>query len=269
VAGAFRWKGAVQFGPLIQFNVTAKSAVKAVEFRFNKHHAECGGRLAQGGMTCTACGQTDVQTDEIVRGYEGVSPVDEDYLEQMQREKSPVLELDGLVPQSQIDPRYFQKSYDVTPDKGSEKPYVLFLRLLEDLQRVAVGKVVMSGKEFIVVFRPHAGILAMEVLYWPEELVAGAEAEAAIEGVSISKKELALGRQLAEAMATDFDPTAYRNEFAIDMQTYLDGFVNGAQPTPITSKPRVSRAAQSLEDALAASLAQLPEKKPTKKRKTA
>jgi len=267
MAGAFRWKGAVQFGPAIQFNVIAKSAVKPIEFRFNQHHAECGGRLAQSGMTCTACGETGIQKDDIVRGYGGVSGVDEDYITSLSQEANPLQVIEALVPLKDVDPRYFQKSYDVSPEKGSEAMYVLFLRTLEAKGLVAVSTVVMGGKSFPTVFRPHDGVLAMEVLFWHEELVPSIEAINAIADVKVSQKALSLGKQLADALTEDWAPEAKHNEFAVELQTYLDGFVNGAIPTPIAaSKPKASRAAQSLEDALAASLAALPAKTKTAKK---
>jgi DNA end-binding protein Ku len=268
MSGAYTWKGAVQFGPAIQFNVAAKSAVKEQRFAFNKHHAECGGRLAQGGMTCLACGETNLEKDDIVRGYGGVAGVDEEYLESLEAEKRDILVLDGLVPVDQIDPRYFQKSYDVTPDVAGRETYVLFMQVLVALKRVAIGKVVMGGKEYIVCFRPHNGILAMELLYWPEELVPSIEAQTAIEDVKISAKILTLGKALGEQLSVDFNPAAYKNDFVEDMTEYLDGFVNGNVPTPIASRPKKAAKVSSLEDALAASLTMLPDK-PKKARKTA
>ena len=268
MAGAFRWKGAVQFGPAIQFNVIAKSAVKPIEFRFNQHHSECGGRLAQSGMTCTACGETGITKDDIVRGYGGVAGIDEDYIESLGEEANPLQIIEALVPLKDVDPRYFQKSYEVSPEKGSESMYVLFLRTLESKGLVATSTVVMSGKSFPTIFRPSNGVLAMEVLFWHEELIPSIEAVNAIAEVKVSQRALQLGKQLADALTEDWQPEAKRNEYAESLQTYLDGFVNGAIPTPIAkAKPKASTAAQSLEDALSASLAALPSKKPTAKKK--
>lgn len=255
MAGAARWKGSVKFGPLLQFPVIAASAVRPTEFRFNQHHGDCGGRVRQGQSVCEGCGEL-LDKDMIVRGYNGVPGVDEEYLDQLKAEKSALLELDGLVPASQIDPRYYQKSYDVQPDKGGEKAYVLFLRLLERSGRVAIGKVVMSEKEFIATIRPRDGVLSMEVMFWPEELLATGAAKAAIEGIEVSESELAMGDQLVKFLSKDFEPGAYRNEWAAQLAEYLEAFTAGATPAALP-KPRMASPAMSLEDALAASLAAL------------
>src|SRR5262245_40359725 len=125
MAGAYRWKGSIRFG-LLTIPVIAKSAIDATDIAFNKHHAADGGRLRQGPMTCEVCQQL-VGVAEQCRGYQGHWPVDDEYLKALEAEKSDQLTITQLVPMAQIDPRYFQKSYDVTPNEGSEKLYVLFL----------------------------------------------------------------------------------------------------------------------------------------------
>lgn len=271
MAGAASWSGSIRFGPVLQFPVKAKAAVKETKFAFNMHHAEstCLGRLAQNGYVCTGCGEV-VDRSQTVKGFDGIAPIDTDYLDSLAFEKNPVMELDGLVPASQIDPRYYQKSYDVAADKGGAKAYVLFLRLLEESQRVAIGKVVMGGKEFIVTLRPRDGILAMEVMYWPDELKSSADAKASIQDAEITEKELAMGRQLVKFLAKDFDPSAYKNVLAAQTAEYLESIKSGTVPTPITQKAAAKQPSGSLEDLLAASVAALgPAEKPKRKKKVA
>lgn len=247
------WKGQIVLGPLIHVPVVARSAVRETKIMFNLHHAGCGGRARSGLSICDGCGR-DIGRDEIVRGFEGKAGVDDDYLKSLAREKTDRMELDGLVPADQIDPRYYAKSYTVTPQKGGEKGYVLLLRLLEKHSRVAVGKVVMGGKELIVTIRPRAGVLAMEVMYWPEELLADADARQAIDGVEVSRQELVMGDQLVRFLARDFEPEAYRNEYAEAVAAYLERFLADEEQPAIPAPKREEATSASLEDALAASI---------------
>lgn len=275
MSGPYRWKGALQFGA-IQFNVIAKSAVKEGGVSFNRHHSGdpfCGGRLRQGPMICEIDG-SEVEKEDQVRGFNGVSPVDEDYLESLERERSASMKLDALVPAAQIDPRYFQKSYDLTPDRGSEQAYVLMREVLVAEDRYALGKIGAGGKEYIVAIRPRGHILVMEFLYWPEEIVPSVEAETALFGFEVPDALIQQGRKLAALLARDFAPDQYRNEYIGEVQAYLDQLVAGEAPAPIVAAPRKSPGHQSLEDALAQSLAMLgpvDEKpaKPAKKKKAA
>jgi DNA end-binding protein Ku len=266
MAGAASWSGSVRFG-LIQFPIKAKAAVKETKFGFNYHHADekCLGRLAQDGYVCTGCGEK-VAKSETVKGYNGIAPVDTAYLESLSFEKNPVMELDGIVPAEQIDPRYYQKSYDVLPDKGGEKPYALFTKLLEESDQVAIGKVVMGGKEFIVTLRPRDEILAMEVMYWPEELKSSADAKAAIADVEVSESELELGRKLMAQMQTKFDPSKYQNVLAQQVGEYLERLQAGQEPVPIRQKASAAAPAGSLEEMLKASIKTM---KPARRRKVA
>lgn len=272
MSGPYRWKGAIQFGAALRFNVIAKSAVRENGISFNKHHGgdpHCGGRLRQGPMICEVDGN-EVEKDDQVRGFGGVSPVDEEHLEALEREASDSMMLDGLVPAAQVNPRFFGKSYDVTPDRGHEQAYVLFYEVLKAEDRVAIGKVVAGGKEYIVCLRPNGRVLAMEILYWPDELVPSAEAESAIEGVTVSAALIAKGRQLAAALAQDFAPERYRNEYLGEVQAYLDLLVSGGAPVPVVNKAKKSPAHLDLEDALLASLAAVePVAKAPKRRKAA
>jgi DNA end-binding protein Ku len=254
------WKGSARIG-LAQFPVRMRGAVKEQKFGFNQHHdpAECkagGGRARTGPSICDGCG-SQLEKDQIVRGYAGVPGVDESYLESLEKEKSGVMEFDQLVPASQIDARMYAKSYDLIADKGGEKMYALMLVMLRDDDLVAIGKVVMGGKEQIVALRPREGVLAVELLYWPEEVDAAgtvSEARDAIAGIELSEKEIAMGKQLGAMLTGDVDWSQFRNEFAADMTAYLQAFVAGQAPAPIVERTSAASPMADLESMLAASL---------------
>lgn len=255
MAGPSRWKGNIALGPLLQLPVIARSAVREEKFPFNQHHAEDGGRVRMPMPVCERCGN-DVPKEQIVRGYEGKAGVDDGYLDSLALEKSSIMQLDGLVPASQIDARYYQKSYTLEPDEGGAKGYVLLLRLLERAKRVGVGKVVAGGKEFIVTVRPKEGVLSMELMYWPAELQADVEARTKIEGVTVSAAELKMGDQLVAFLSKEFDPEQYVNGYAVALREYLEAFLADEAPAQLPTA-RVAKPTMDLEGALAMSLAAL------------
>lgn len=261
MAGPGGWKGSIQFGPMVNIPVVAKSAVREEKIAFNTHHdpSECkgaGGRIRATPGICEECGET-VERDQTVRGFKGVPGVDESYIESLQLEKSQVMELDRLVPASQVDPRFYEKSYDVIPEKGAERPYMLLVRLLEAEQRIAIGKVVAGGKEHIVALRPRGGVLAMELLYWPEEVEAAGTAltaTKAVAGVEVTDQELEMARQLAKFMAGEFEPDRYENGWSRSMAEYLTSFVAGQTPKALPKRQEQPVATMDLAAALSASL---------------
>jgi hypothetical protein len=53
----------------------------------------------------------------------------------------------------EIDPVYFEHSYYLAPDKGGQKAYALLRQAMEESQRVAIGRVVMRGREYLTAIR--------------------------------------------------------------------------------------------------------------------
>jgi DNA end-binding protein Ku len=272
MSGPARWKGHLQFGQL-RFEVVAKSAVREQRFSFNMHHLGCNGRLRQNGYVCESCGMLGIARDEVVKGYEGRAPLDLEYIESLEAERSTLINLDRLVPLSDVDPRLFQKSYDVTPAKGAEKPYLLVTKVLAKLGKAAVGKVV-SGSEYRCVFRPRNNVLAMELLYWEDEVLASVEAEEAIAGVKISPEEMKLGEQLALALSGGWQSDAYKDEFREQVAEYLQRFLaDEVLPGPVAA-PKKPVQSDDLFAALTASVAAIEgtsseEPKPKRKKSAA
>lgn len=254
MSGAARFKGSVQLGPLISFPIIAKAAVREEKFSFNRHCAEHGCRTQMGKPVCIDGGE-ELEDEQIVRGYGGVAGIDEEYLASLSAVKSPILALDGFVPAEDVEVRFYQKSYDVVPDKGGEKAYRLMLALMEESGKVALGRVVMLDKEYLTVLRPRDGVIAMELLYWPSELLSNAEAKAAVVSTAVSEQELTLGRQLVTMMSKPFEPEMLTNEYAARVGEYLAAFVEGQTPAEAPA-PRLShKSVMSLADSLTAALA--------------
>lgn len=254
--GVFQWKGSIQFGAFVTIPVRAKKAVAPGEsLSLEMLHEGCGGNMGytqewycKAGSECPAA-VVDEETGEVkfnvsrsdsVKGYHG-HLVDEEYLKSLKADKSSVISLDGLVPAEQIDPRYFAESYDVTPEEGGEKAYVLLQKLMERSGKVAIGTAVMRDREQIVTIRPRDGIIAMETMYWPEDLTRAERDKPARERIAdvvVTDAELALGDQLVGMLSKDFDPTQYKDVYAERVKAYLDTVDAGedAPALPVAAK---------------------------------
>lgn len=269
MGGAYRWSGSIQVGPFVQFPVQAKAAIKEQKIAFNTHHGgECGGRLGLGESVCTVCGDS-VPKDQVVYGYNGKPGIDRDYLKSLELAKSDLLEVEGFVDAKQIDPRWYQKSYHLTPGKGGEKAYAMLAAVLAKKKKVAIGKTVMGGNEAIVTIRPRNGVLAMELMYWPAEILADDESQYAIEDVKVSTKELSLGETLVDHLSTDFAPEQYVNRLHEAKLEYLDRFLADEAPAPLPVPVRAGKPSSDLASALEASLAALGGEPKKKTRKAA
>jgi DNA end-binding protein Ku len=70
-----------------------------------------------------------------------------------------------FLPLSAVDPIYFEKTYYLGAGKGVEKPYQLLRHAMEKRQQVALAKMVMWGKEHLVLVRRQESFaIALHVL---------------------------------------------------------------------------------------------------------
>src|SRR5438093_1061047 len=117
-----------------------------------------------------------------------------------------------------IDPVFYEKSYQVGPVRGmgAEKPYALLLRAMQGAGMVGIGRFVLRTKPHLVAIRPLKEALALETLFFGDEVRSPAELTSGLSGLAITDRELKTARQLIGAMATEWIPekqaNAYREE---------------------------------------------------------
>ena len=118
--------------------------------------------------------ETEVAYEDLVRGYE-VEPetyvfLETDEIERARPAPSRVIDLEQFVRLEDIDPIYFEKAYYVSPGRDAEKSYDLLLRTLSETGRVGIGRFVLRTKPHLVALRPMEGALALETLYFGDEV---------------------------------------------------------------------------------------------------
>ncbi len=259
--------GTISFG-LVAIPVRLYSAAGSAAISFNLLHAKCGSRIRQQTF-CPTCNET-VERSALVRGYEFAKDqyvrVSDDELKALEGEVSKVIDIAEFVPLETVDPIYFEKTYYLGPDKGGEKPYRLLTEAMGGTKQVALAKFVMRGKESLVLIRAAQGGLMLHTMYFADEVRNFSEIDKG-QAAAIQPRELELARQLINGLAGDaFDPTQYKDEYRERVTALLDSKAEGKQVTaagPKTARPQVV----DLMEALRASLAKRPEKKPLTKAK--
>lgn len=250
------WKGAISFG-LVNVPILLYTAARSEDVRFNQLHASDMSRIKMRRF----CDAEDVEVPggEIVKGYE-LGPdqyvvVTQDELEALAPTVTRGIEIEEFVSLDQIDPVYFENSYYLVPDKGGAKPYALLLKAMREANRVALGRVVMRQKQYLVALRPAGDALAMATLYYADEVVAQDDLDGLPGEVDFSDRELAMAAQLIEALAADFDPTKYRDEYREKLLELIDQKAAGevvATPEPEEAPARVIDLMAALEASIAA-----------------
>ncbi|WP_107657837.1 non-homologous end joining protein Ku [Nocardia suismassiliense] len=216
------WKGSIAFG-LVNVPVKVYTATEDHDIRFHQVHAKDGGRIKY-DRVCTVCGKS-VQYADIDKAYESpdgdkVILTDEDFakLPAAEKHEIPVLQ---FVPNEQIDPILFDKSYYLEPDSSTPKAYVLLATTLDRIDRTALVHFTLRQKTRLAALRVRDGMLVLQTLLWPDE-VREVDFES-LDGVAEPKpQEIKMAETLVETMSDDFDPDQFTDEYQIELKRLLD-----------------------------------------------
>jgi DNA end-binding protein Ku len=218
------WTGSISFG-LVTVPVRLVSATKSKDVRFHQLEAGTNARVRMRRVS-EATGD-EVAYDQIVKGYELEAGryvvIEPEELDTLKPKSSRSIEIEDFVDLADIDPVYFEQPYYLIPDKDAAKPYRLLVEVMEEEQKVAIGRIVMRSKESLVAIRPLDGVLCLETMRYHDEVLAadrdGALPEAANDP---SERELEMARQLVAALTGTFDPEKYRDEYREDLLALID-----------------------------------------------
>ena len=242
------WKGTLSFG-LVAIPVSLYPATEAKDVRFHlfdregrrvryRRVVESGPSLGEPSEEDVGSTPADTDPDEeagpeetevayedLVRGYE-VEPESYVFLETAEIERarpspSRVIDLEHFVRLEEIDPVYFEKAYYVVPGSGAEKSYDLLLRTLRETGRVGIGRFVLRTKPHLVVLRPMERVLALETLYFGDEV---RDATPLVSGPgpgTVTQREIDISKQLVEALASDWDPSQFADEYREELMRMI------------------------------------------------
>jgi DNA end-binding protein Ku len=242
------WTGSVAFG-LVSVPVRMTSAVSDHALHFNYLHEPDGSRIGY-EKVCKAEGKP-VPDDEIVKAFEiekdeWVTMSDEDFEAAAVEQGARTVDIRAFVPQDEIDPIYFERTYYLEPQEGAEKVYALLARALEESGLVAVAKIVMRDRQHLACLRVRDGVLLLERMHFADE-IRPAE-DLAPEGVRVAKQELEMARTLIEQFTGSFEPERFRDTY----RDTLCEIIRAKQRGDTVRPPEAAKAAEEPTDLMAA-----------------
>lgn len=215
------WKGAIAFG-LVNVPVKVYSATEDHDVSLHQVHEKDGGRIRY-QRRCEICGEI-VAYQDIDKAYDDgdrtVVLTDED-LASLPAEKSREIEVVEFVPSDQVDPLLLDRAYYLEPDSASPKAYVLLRKTLEQTDLTAIVRFSLRQKTRLAALRVRDDVLVLQTLLWADE-VREAAFPALEETVRISAKELELSASLVDSFAADFDPSAFTDDYQVQLRTLID-----------------------------------------------
>ncbi len=247
--------GTISFG-LVSIPIKMYTAASSAGVSFNLLHAKCGNRIKM-QQFCPVCNEV-VDRAGLVKGYEFAKDqyvrfTDEE-LKALEGEASKVIDIAEFVPLPTVDPIYFEKTYYLGPDKGGEKAYRLLADAMTTTDRVALAKLVMRGKESLVLIRPAQKGLMLHTMYFADEVRDFGEIDKG-QSAKIREGELELAQRLIDELShEEFKPDQYEDDYRLRVLDLVNSKVEGKEVTAVG--PEVQRAQViDLMDALKQSLA--------------
>ena len=266
------WKGTISFG-LVNIPVALGIATQRSDPKFRTLDAEALQPIKQ-QMFSPARGEV-ITREDTVKGYEFSKDrfvvISDEELESVAVERRRTIDILAFVEAEDVDPVYYDRTYYLEPQENADKPYALLLEALTETGKAAIGKLVLSSKEHLVLLRPAGRTLAIELLFYPEDVRSKAEIEERMEGVKTTKAELEMAKQLVDSLTEPFEAKAYENEHKRELMALIERKQAGEVIEIAPEAPAQAEPVPDLMSALKASLeqAQKGDGKPDKKPKAA
>jgi DNA end-binding protein Ku len=253
------WKGFIQFS-LVAVPVKAYTATASGGGRIslNQLHKECHSRI-QYKKSCPQHGE--VPADQIVSGYEFADGqyvvIEPDEIEKIRSTKEKSLNIEGFIEADSVDATYFSgKTWYLVPDGPvAQKPYALLRKVMIESKRVAFARVVVSGRQQLVMLRPLGGLIAGSMLSYSSEVKGFDEFEKEVVTLEVDAKEMQLAKTLTDSLVVrDFDISAYKDDYTEKLTQLIEAKVAGKQivEPPAEEPAQVINLMEALYQSLAA-----------------
>ena len=269
------WKGFLRLSlvtcPVALYPATSESE----KISFNQLNKLTGHRIKY--VKVDADTGEEVPNEDIVKGYaldkETFIELSKEELENVALESTRTIDIDEFVDKAEIDPRYLIRPYYLRPDgKVGHDAFAVIRETLREMNKVAIGRVVLTNREHIIALEPMEKGLVGTLLRYPCEVRSEAEYFDDIQDVKVTKDMLDLAKHIVNQKSGNFEPEKFEDHY----ETALVDLINQKRAgKPITPKERPrGENVVDLMEALRRSVGGAPaetsaSKRPAKKQRTA
>jgi DNA end-binding protein Ku len=255
------WIGSISFG-LVNIPIQVFSATHKEDYTSFNQLCEKGHKIKY--KKWCPVEEREVPWSEIKKGYEitknNYIVIEKEDIDKIKLKTTNTLELKEFIDSEEFDPIFIEKNYYIGPDPGkkknetSVKAYSLFVKILNETNKVAVGKVVLRDKEQLVALRAYQRGLVMHQLKYLDEIRPMDEIGGLTSSQKIDPKELTLGKTLIENLTTEkFDPGQYSDTYAKELEKLIEAKSKGQKVT-IKEEEEKAEGTTDILEALKASL---------------
>jgi DNA end-binding protein Ku len=263
------WKGFLRLSlvtcPVALYPATSDSE----KVSFNQINRKTGHRIKYAKVDADT--GEEVANEDIVKGYkvdtDTYIEVTKDELDDIALESTHTIEIDEFVPKTDIDNRYLIRPYYLIPDgKVGHDAFAVIRETIRSMNKVAIGRVVLTNREHIIALEPLGKGLMGTLLRYPYEVRSEKEYFDDVQDVKVTKDMLDLARHIVEQKSGSFEPEAFEDHYETALTDLINKKRSGIR-LPAKAAPKTGGNVINLMDALKRSLASEKQAPPAAKAK--
>jgi DNA end-binding protein Ku len=250
------WSGSVSFG-LVTIPVKAYAAIREHDVHF--HLLAPDGSRVHNQRVSEKSGKK-IEYRQLEKGYEiskGKYVVfDQDELKALAPASTKTIDIEDFVPLEDIDPIYFERTYHLAPaDEAAARAYSLLATVMEDRQRVGIGKVVMREKQYLAAVRPYGKGLALSTMLFVDEVVPQEDiGEVPKRKPRVGDRERKLAEQIVDSLDAPWKPERYHDDYEEELRKRIKakqrGKVDIGEEEPAAESAKVVDLMEALQASL-------------------
>ena len=251
------WKGFLRLS-LVTCPVALYPATSDTEkVSFNQINRKTGHRIKY--LKVDAETGDEVTSEDIVKGYkvdtDTYIEVTKDELDEIALDSTHTIEIDEFVPKADIDNRYLIRPYYLVPDgKVGHDAFAVIRETIRSMDKVAIGRVVLTNREHIIALEPLESGLMGTLLRYPYEVRSEKEYFDDIQDVKLTRDMLDLAKHIVEKKSGAFEPELFEDHYEAALIDLINKKRAGA-PIAAKAAPKTGGNVINLMDALKKSLA--------------
>jgi len=249
------WKGSLSFG-LVNVPVGLYPATQDKSIHFNQFEKGTSDRIRYKKVN-ERTGE-EVESANIIKGFDlgggEYVMLNDDELAAAEPERSRQIEITDFVDLDDIDPVFYRTTYYLAPEgNGSDKPYALLKKAMKESRKVGIATMVMRNKEYLVAIRPEGDVLALETMFFADEVRSPSQELPRIpDDADLTDREVSMAHVLIDSMESEWDPERFHDTHRQKVEALIEEKSQGK--VIATAKPAPAPKIVDLMEALQASI---------------
>jgi DNA end-binding protein Ku len=218
------WKGYLKLS-LVSCSIALSPATSSSErVSFRQINRKTGNRLRQQLVDDET--RKPVDAADKGKGYEVAKNeyllIDDEELDALEIESNHTIEIDRFVPATQIDKRFYDTPYYVTPnDSVGQEAFAVIRDAMKGKGMVALGRVVMAKRERVIALEPSGKGLLGTTLRYAYEVRKADDLFDEIDDIKVAGEMLKLAEHILDTKKGDFEPAAFTDRYEEALVEFL------------------------------------------------